>query len=164
MPHQVVKATVKGSKGDLARITAALKNITGPNNEKVNILHIGGGESSVVNGIELGVITMILEPDEPPMDGLILNAIRTVNLGNGRLVEHVDTFPNVHVSLLDAPGSLNAALDAIEAANINVLTVLSMGASGGVSDVGLGFANAADESAARTALTGVNVIVHPSDG
>ena len=48
MPHQVIKATVKGSKGDLARITAALKNVTGPNGEKVNILHMGGGESSVV--------------------------------------------------------------------------------------------------------------------
>lgn len=164
MPHQVVKATVKGSQGDLAKITAALKAITGPHNEKVNILHIGGGESSIVNGIELGVITMILEPDEPPMDGLILNAIRAVDLGGGRHVENVDTFPNVHVSLLDAPGSLNAALAAIDAANVNILTVLTMGSGGGVSDVGLGFATAADEAAARTALTGVNVIVHPSDG
>lgn len=163
MPHQVIKATVKGSKGDLAKITTALKNITGPNGEKVNILHMGGGESSVVNGIELGVITMILEPDEPPMEGLILNAIRTVDLGNGRLVEHVDKFPNVHISLLDAPGTLNAALDAVDSANVNILSVLTMGSAGGVSDVGLGFADEAQADAARTALAGANVIIHPSD-
>jgi len=163
MPHQVIKATVKGSKGDLAKITTALKNITGPNGEKVNILHMGGGESSVVNGIELGVITMILEPDEPPMEGLILNAIRTVDLGNGRHVEHVDKFPNVHISLLDAPGTLNAALDAVDAANVNILSVLTMGSAGGVANVGLGFADDAQADAARTALAKANVIIHPSD-
>src|SRR5262245_36931141 len=161
MPHQIIKATVKGSKGDLAHIAAALKAVTGPNGEKVSIRHIGGGESSVVNGIELGVITMIVEPDEGPMTNLILDAIRNAPLDNGRHVEHVDTFPNVHVTLLDAPGTLSSALDAIAGANVNVLTVLTMGSAAGVADVGLGFENAADAAAATQALSGVNVIVHP---
>ena len=80
MPHQVFKATVKGSKGDLAHITAALHAVNGPNNEKVDIRYIAAGESSVVNGIELGVITMILEPDDGPMENLIITAIQNAPL------------------------------------------------------------------------------------
>jgi hypothetical protein len=38
-----------------------------------------------------------------------------------------------------------------------------MGSAGGVSDVGLGFADEAQADAARTALAGANVIIHPSD-
>jgi hypothetical protein len=167
MPHQVVKATVRGSKGDLAKIAKALKDGVGPNHgTKINILHIGGGESHVVNGIELGVITMILEPDEPPVDGFILQAIRDVDLdptGDHHHVEHVETYPNVHISLLDAPGTLSGALDAVAGANLNIVSVLTMGSGGGVVDVGLGFedGNAADQ--ARAALATANVIVHPSE-
>jgi hypothetical protein len=167
MPHQVFKATVKGSKGDLAKIAKALKDGVGPNHgTKINILHIGGGESSVVNGIELGVITMILEPDEAPVDGQILQAIRDVDLdptGDHHHVEHVETYPNVHISLLDAPGTLSGVLDAIAGADLNILSVLTMGSGGGVVDVGLGFATPADEDAARTALETANVIVHPAE-
>ncbi|MFL5725064.1 MAG: hypothetical protein ACJ765_04385 [Chloroflexota bacterium] len=160
MPHQVLKMTVKGSKGDLAKITAALKAVTGPNGQKVNILAIGGGESAKVNNIELGVITMVLEPDEPPMDGLILNAVRNVDLGNGRRVEHVDTFPNVHVELEDVPGSLSGALEALPA-TLNIVSVLSMGSVLGTAHVGLAFESAADESTARTALANAGVVIHP---
>ena len=165
MPHQVFKATVKGSKGDLAKIAKALKDGVGPNHDtKINILHIGGGESSTVNGIELGVITMILEPDEPPVDGQILDAIRAVDLdptGDHHHVEHVETYPNVHISLLDAPGTLSGALDAVSGADLNILSVITMGSGGGVVDVGLGFEDDNAANDARTALAGANVIVHP---
>jgi hypothetical protein len=163
VPHQVVKATVKGSKGDLAKITLALKDIIGPNGEKVNILYIGGGESSIVNGVELGVITMIVEPDEGAMGPLILNAIRNAPLDPGHTLEHVDTYPNVHVSLLNSTGSLNAALDAVAQADLNVLSVLTMGSAGSISDVGLGFEDDDTANAARAALSSVNVIVHPAE-
>jgi hypothetical protein len=163
MPHQVFKATVKGSKGDLAHITAALHAVNGPNNEKVNIRYIAAGESSVVNGIELGVITMILEPDDGAMENLIITAIQNAPLDNGRHVEDVSKHPNVQVTMLDVPGSLNAALAPLSAASLNILTVLPMGSGTGVQSVGLGFADAADETAARQALSGANVIVHPPE-
>jgi hypothetical protein len=167
MPHQVVKATVRGSQGDLAKIAKALKDGVGPNHEtKINILHIGGGESHEVNGIELGVITMILEPDEPPIDGFILQAIRDVDLdptGDHHHVAHVETYPNVHISVLDAPGTLSGALDAVAQADLNILSVLTMGSGGGVVDVGLAFEDETTANAARAALSGVNVIVHPAE-
>jgi len=168
MPHQVFKATVKGSKGDLAHITAALHAVNGPNNEKVNIRYIAAGESSVVNGIELGVITMILEPDEGAMENLIITAIQNAPLdpapnGQPRSVQDVSKHPNVQITLLDLPGSLSGALAPLSAANLNILTVLPMGSGPGVQSVGLGFADTADETAARQALSGANVIVHPPE-
>jgi hypothetical protein len=163
MPHQVVKATVRGSKGDLAHITQAIRDYTGPGGEKVNIRYLAASESSPVGGIELGVITMILDPDEGAVGQGVLDAIRNAPLDNGRHVEHVDTYPNVHITLLDSPGSLNDALAPLTAANLNIISALSMGGGSGVADVGLGFATQADADAATTALGTANVIIHPPD-
>jgi hypothetical protein len=169
MPHQVFKATVKGSKGDLAAITAAIHGITnGPDNRKVNIRAIAAGESAVVGGVELGVVTMILEPDDPAWTTAIINAITAAQLdpgpgGAARHVEEVKTYPNVQVTLLDAPGSLNAALGPISAANLNMVSVIPLGSGPGVQTVGLGFEDDAHADQARTALGGANVIVHPAE-
>lgn len=169
MPHQVFKATVKGSKGDLAHITKAIHGVTkAGTSQKVNIRYIAAGESSVVNGIELGVVTMILEPDDADWRTLIIDAILAEPLDPGpggavRHVEDVQTFPNVQITLLDAPGSLNAALVPLSAANLNMVSVIPMGSAPGVQSVGLAFETEAAAGDARTALGSANVIVHPEE-
>jgi len=99
------------------------------------------------------------------MENLIITAIQNATLdpapnGQPRSVQNVSKHPNVQITLLDVPGALNAALAPLSAASLNILTVLPMGSGTGVQSVGLGF-DAADETAARQALAGANVIVHP---
>ena len=121
MPHQVVKAATHGSVGDLARITNALRNIPTTPAGGVNILAIGGGEGKVsIDGAdeEVGVVTMILEPDEGPLMATILDTLRTLDLGGGRHLHDVQARPNIHIEIPDTPGELKRALDAIGDLNI----------------------------------------------
>jgi hypothetical protein len=137
MPHQVTKATARGSQGDLAKIADALRNLTPP----VNIIAIGGGEGVLKNKngstTEVGVISMILEPDDGPNSAKIRTALTDLKLGKGRTLEDVEQFPNIHIQIDDKPGELKKALDAV--AGLNIRSVLSMGTLMGTANVGLGF-------------------------
>ena len=73
MPHQVVKASVHGSVGDLARITGLVKDL------ELNILAIGGGEA-VTGDSEVGVIAMIIEPDGEAKTAELVDALRALEL------------------------------------------------------------------------------------
>ena len=164
MPHQVVKAATHGSVGDLAKITKALRDIQTTPAGGVNIRAIGGGEGRVsINGAdeEVGVITMILEPDEGPLMATILDTLRTLDLGGGRQLHDVQAHPNIHIELPDTPGELTKALDAI--GDVNILSVLSMGSILGTAHVGLGFVDDAARQAAVTNLEAQNIVVHPAD-
>ena len=163
MPHQVVKASVKGSTGDLAKITAKLAQVATPTaGQKINILSISGGEGIVpVSGgaaQEFGVIWIILDPDDPTTTANVITALTNLPLGGVRKIEHVNVYPLVHIELADQPGQLQTAVEAI--GDLNIMSVHSMGTVVGASHVGLAF-EVADEATARSRLIGAGVIVHP---
>ena len=125
MPHQVVKAAVRGSVGDLARITAALEAAG------YNILAAAAGE---VNHV--GIIAMLFDPDVDKIPGIV-DTIRGVQLGPGRTPEDVEALPDVHILLNDAPGQLRRAAEAV--GDINIETVVSIDKQQGKARVSLGF-------------------------
>ena len=125
MPHQVVKAAVRGSVGDLAKITAALEA------EGYNILAAAAGE---VN--HFGIIAMLFDPDVDKIPGIV-ETIQKVDLGAGRTPEDVDALPDVHVLLNDAPGQLRRAAEAL--GDINIETVVTIDKQQGRARVSLGF-------------------------
>jgi hypothetical protein len=143
MPHQVVKSTSAGSIGDLARITEALHGIG------VNIVAVAGGEG-VLKKQEVGVISMLLEPDEGGMMKTITTTLKGLDLGNGRKLVHVQNFPAVHILLEDKPGELERAAKAVK--GINILSVITVDKHDSAAHVCLGFSNA-DVKNARAGLT-----------
>jgi hypothetical protein len=156
MPHQVLKASVKGSTGDLAKITARLATVATPTpGQKINILSISAGEVTIPGSggdpdQEYGVISLILDPDDATTTGNVITALTGFSLGGVRKVEHVDVYPLVHVELEDVPGQLELAANAI--GNLNILSVHSMGTVAEIAHVGFAF-DANDEATARTNLT-----------
>jgi hypothetical protein len=172
MPHQVFKAATHGSAGDLATIADALQNNVPSAPDGVNILAIGGAEAKVnINGVgeEIGIIAMILEPDDGPVTQDIIDALNAVTLGdpavNPHGLEDVQVYPNVHIEIPDEPGALKAALDAINANGpVNIFSVLSMGSIVGTAHVGLGFEDEAAATAAEAALKAADIVVHPREG
>jgi len=166
MPHQVIKASVKGSTGDLAKITAKLATVpTTIPGKKINILSISAGEVTIpASGgnpaQEFGVISMILDPDDPTTTGNVVTALTNFSLGGtpARKVEHVDVYPLLHVELADVPGSLGDAATAI--GDLNIMSAISMGSIVGTAYVALAF-NPGDEDTARDRLTQAGIIVHP---
>jgi hypothetical protein len=142
MPHQVVKASVHGSTGDLAKITDALQTVnTSVAGQKVNILSISAGEAAIPTSAggmdEFGVVSMILDPDDDVTMANVKAKLTNLPLGGSRKVEHVDVYPIVHIELPDKPGELKKALDFVGARNI--LSVISMGSLVGSSHVALAF-------------------------
>lgn len=125
MPHQVVKCSVRGSVGDLAKITRALEG------EGYNILAAAAGE---VNHV--GIIAMLFDPDVDKIPGIV-ETIRGVDLGPGRTPEDVEALPDVHILLNDAPGQLRRAAEAL--GDINIETVVSIDKQQGKARVSLGF-------------------------
>ena len=125
MPHQVVKCSVRGSIGDLAKITQALET------EGYNILAVGGGEVDHV-----GIIAMLFDPDVDKIPGIV-ETIRNVDLGSGRTPDAVEAMPDVHILLNDAPGQLRRAAEAL--GDINIETVVSIDKQQGKARVSLGF-------------------------
>jgi hypothetical protein len=151
MPHQVLKAAVKGSTGDLAKITAVVKSFD------INILAIGGGEGMTVDG-EVGVVSMIIEPDEDTSD--LERALNDLDLGEGRHLADLEVIPNVHIALVNEVGELSRALEAI--GDINIRAIVSLGDFLGESHVALGFA-AGDLATAIDRLTDAEIKIIPYD-
>jgi hypothetical protein len=147
MPHQVVKAAVRGSVGDLARITQALEN------EGYNILAIGASE---VNHV--GLIALLFDPDTDRIPGII-EAIRNAPLDGGRHPEDVEAFPDVHILLNDAPGQLRRAAEAL--GDINIETVVSIDKQQGKARVSLGFQPGdLDEALSRLQAAHIPIFEH----
>jgi hypothetical protein len=124
MPHVVTKSSAYGSKGDLAKITKELKAI------KVNILAIGGAEGKDARGKEVGVVAMILDPDETN-EAAIEQALTKAGMHD------IGRFPNIQVEIPDQVGELQKVVDLVK--DLNILTILSMGSILGTAHVGLGF-------------------------
>ena len=153
MPHQVVKASVHGSVGDLAKITELIKNL------QLNILAIGGGEAVTDDG-EVGVISMIIEPDGEAKTIELVDALRDLELDDDRRIANVEVLRNIHIALANEIGELNRAVTAI--GNRNIRAIVSMGDFLGESHVGLGFAQA-DESTVIQRLTDAGIKIVPSE-
>ena len=153
MPHQVVKASVHGSVGDLAKITGLIKDL------QLNILAIGGGEAVTDDG-EVGVISMIIEPDGEAKTNELVDALRDLELDDDRRLANVEVLRNIHIALANEIGELNRAVTAI--GNRNIRAIVSMGDFLGESHVGLGFAEA-DVSTAIQRLTDAGIKIVPSE-
>ena len=153
MPHQVVKASVFGSVGDLAKITGVVKDL------QLNILAIGGGEAVTGDG-EVGVISMIIEPDGEAKTAELVDALQTLELDNGRRLANVEVLRNIHIALTNEIGELNRAVTAI--GDRNIRAIVSLGDFLGESHVGLGFAQA-DESTVIQRLTDEGIKIVPSE-
>jgi hypothetical protein len=145
MPHVVTKSMAHGSKGDLAKITDELEKIG------VNIVAIGGAETTH-NDQEVGVVAMLLDPDEDT-DG-IEKALKRAGM------HEVGTFPNIHIELPDRVGELKKAVDLLK--QWNILTVLSMGSDGTTAHVGLGFVEG-DHDKARQRLKDNGIVVREDE-
>lgn len=153
MPHQVVKASVHGSVGDLAKITGLVKDL------ELNILAIGGGEAVTDDG-EVGVISMIIEPDGEAKTAELVDALRALELDDDRRLADVEVLRNIHIALANEIGELNRAVTAI--GNLNIRAIVSLGDFLGESHVGLGFAEA-DAGMAESRLIGVGIKIVPNE-
>jgi len=146
MPHQVVKCSVRGSVGDLAKITAALEA------NGYNILAIGASE---VNHV--GMLALIFDPDQD-IDA-IANTVRGLPLGPGnRQPEDVGTFPDVHILLNDTPGQLRRAAEAV--GDINIETIVSIDKMQGKARVSLSFEDEATMAEAVRRLRAAHIQIH----
>ena len=134
MPHVVTKSSAHGSKGDLAKITKELHAIG------VNIVAIGGAEGADKSGNDVGVVAMLLEPDEDN-ERQIEQALTKAGMHN------IGRFPNIEVEIPDQAGELHKVVDLVK--DLNILTVLSMGTVDGTAHVGLGFSETDHSEALR---------------
>jgi hypothetical protein len=153
MPHQVVKASVHGSVGDLARITGVVKDL------ELNILAIGGGEAPADDG-EIGIVSMIIEPDDEASTNRLVSELQALQLDNGRSIADLEVIPNVHIALANKVGELNRALVTI--GNVNIRAIVSLGDFLGESHVALGFA-AGDLATVVQRLTDAGIKIVPYD-
>jgi len=156
MPHQVFKASVHGSVGDLAKITGVVKDLG------LNILAIGGGEAVTDDG-EVGVISMIIEPDEETETDDLVRELQALELDNDRRLANLEVLPNVHIALANDVGELNRAVTAI--GGINIRAIVSLGDFLGESHVALGFAEGdVDEAERRLREEGIKIVPHEEEG
>jgi hypothetical protein len=151
MPHQVVKCSVTGSVGDLAKITRALEA------EGYNILAVGGAE---VNHV--GIIAMLFDPDADKVQGIV-DTISGVVLDpqTGRKPQDVEALPDVHILLNNAPGQLRRAAEAL--GDINIETIVSIDSQpGNRARLSLGFQQGDyDEAVARLKAGHISIHNHP---
>jgi hypothetical protein len=151
MPHQVVKCSVQGSVGDLAKITRALEA------KQYNILAVGGAE---VNHV--GIIAMLFDPDATQIPGIIATISGVLlDEATNRHPEDVENLPDVHILLNDAPGQLRRAAEAL--GDINIETVVSVDKQpGNRARVSLGFQqNDYDEALRRLQAAHIPIHNHP---
>ena len=153
MPHQVVKASVHGSVGDLAKITGVVRDLN------LNILAIGGGEAAHDDG-EIGIVSMIIEPDDDASTARLVSDLQALQLDNGRSIADLEVIRNVHLALENKVGELNRALVAI--GNVNIRAIVSLGDFLGESHVALGFADG-DLPTVMQRLTDAGIKIVPAE-
>ena len=158
MPHQVIKASAFGSIGDLAKITGVVKEL------ELNILAIGGGEAVIQTG-EVGVIAMLIEPDDEGTTATLVDALRNLVLDDAtdRHLADVEVLPNIHIELSNDIGELNRAAVAID--DINIRAIVFLGDLLGESHVALGFAEGdVDEAERRLKDAEIKIVPHDEEG
>lgn len=143
--HRVVKATTQGSVGDLGRIARRLAD------NNINIDAIGGGEGFARGG-SVGVISLLVTPDEDRDDAAILGLLEGLDLGSGRTLTGVQIHPALDLELDDRPGELAVAAELLGDANINIVGVLSVDVHARWAIVSLAFENTGDWTSARDIL------------
>lgn len=145
MPHQVVKCSVRGSVGDLAKITRDLEAAG------YNILAISASE---VNHV--GMLAMVFDPDED-VDAIV-DTVRKADLGGNRTPVDVGRVPDIHILLPNTPGQLRRAAEAL--GDINIETVVTIDKQpGNKARVSLGFQDA-DLAQAEQRLRDAGIQIH----
>lgn len=141
--HRVVSTMTIGSIGDLGRIADRLAD------NGVNIDAIGGGEA-LLDGRGVGVIAMLMTPDDDT--DRILSALDGLELADGRTLQGATFHPSFDLVLDDHPGELARAARLIGGEGISIMGLVSIDVHAGWGIVGLGFGGEADRDAARDRL------------
>lgn len=141
--HKVTSTLTVGSIGDLGHIAGALAGAG------FNIDAIGGGEG-LVNGQGVGVIAMLITPDDD--EAAIRTALEGVQLDGNRTVAGIGFHPSFDLALNDQPGQLAGAAGLIGRKGININGIVSVDVHSGWGVVAVGFGSDADRDAARDLL------------
>ena len=150
--HKVTSTVTVGSIGDLGHIAGALAGAG------YNIDAIGGGEA-LVNGSGVGVIAMLITPDEDTDEERIKEIIAGVQLDGGRTVQGVEIHPSFDLVLNDQPGQLAGAAGLIGNEGINIQGMVTIDVHSGWGVVALAFSSDTDRDNARTVLEANDYLV-----
>lgn len=153
--HKVASSVTVGSIGDLGRIARALAD------RGINIDAVGGGEGFARGG-EVGVISMLLSPDDDPAG--IIGILEGLDLGNGRTLQGVRMLPAFDLELEDTPGRLADAASVIGDAEVNIAGIVSVDVHRGWGIVSLAFEDTGARATARNALRRNRFTVMSSHG
>lgn len=147
--HQTVKCASVGSVGDLGHIARALGA------EGFNIDAIGGAEAGSLreDGRGVGIISLLVDPDEETDLTRIREVLEAVELDDGRKLSEIEILPSLHVELRNAAGELGEAAASIGGAGINIMSVLLVDTHGDWAVVSFAF-NEGDVDAARDVFDG----------
>ena len=141
--HKVVSATTTGSVGDLGRIARRLAD------NGIDIRFIGGGEGALPSG-SAGIVSMIVSPDEDEQG--IIDMLTDLELGGGRRLASVRLFWALDVELDDERGELAAVAATLGAADINIMSVISIDSRARRATVNLAFEDQSARDRARDVL------------
>jgi hypothetical protein len=132
--HQTVKLGTVGSIGDLGHIAKALGDAG------FNIEAIGGGESTGLreDGRGVGIITLLVSPDEDPDIPNLQAALDGIVLDDGRKVD-AQIMRSLDVEFRHDPGALAIAAAALGEAGINIESILLIDVNGHRAVVSMGF-------------------------
>lgn len=143
--HKVTSSVTVGSIGDLGHIAGALAGAG------YNIDAIGGGEA-LIDGKGVGVIAMLISPDEEEDEARIKEIIAGVQLDGGRTVQAVEIHPSFDLVLDDQPGQLAGAAGLIGSEGINIQGMVTIDVHSGWGVVALAFATETDRNTAQAVL------------
>jgi hypothetical protein len=102
--HQTVKVGTEGSVGDLARIARKLAD------EGFDIRVVGGAEATLRGG-GVGVMSFLVEPDDPDRLQTLVEILTALPLDGDRTPTQVEIHPGFDLELGDAVGSLATAAE-----------------------------------------------------
>jgi hypothetical protein len=102
--HQTVKVGTVGSVGDLARIARKLAD------EGYDIRAVGGAEANLRGG-GVGVMSFLVEPDDPARLTGLVDLLMGLALDGGRTPTQVEIHPGFDLLLNDQVGALATAAE-----------------------------------------------------
>jgi len=121
--HQTASCGSEGSVGDLARIARRLHELD------FDVRAVGGGESFLREG-SVGILSFLVEPDDPADLERLRQELVQMDLGGGRKPLQVEIYPGFDLEMSSGPGSLATAAETLSAANgpddppINIMSAL----------------------------------------
>jgi hypothetical protein len=157
--HQTVKLASVGSVGDLGHIAQALGDAG------FNIEAIGGAEAMGVreDGRGIGVISLLVEPDEESDLSLLRRTLDEIVLGDDRRLAEATILPSLDVVFRHERGALGRAAAALGQAGVNIQSILLVDAHGSRAVVSMAF-DPSDVDSARAALEGAGFEVLEKHG